>query len=246
MRLGGGSAVTASETPSGVQGQIGNSGLVADFNQINYDAFPLTWDASIESTDVLATATDIEQNPTLQDIVGGNEYRLRRIVGKFHALAASDELDSPSVLGAVVRLGCGFIISNCYDDGAPLTDFAEVNPLAANSMDDPWIWRRTWMLQPLGVFAFDNATDRRNDLSTNDFPKTTAGYGSAVDGPHIDQKTARRVTRGQRLFCVVAAQQWRLDSLNPYADTQVSFFLDYRLLGSIHKSATGNRRRASR
>jgi len=241
-----GAGVADAAAPGGVQGQLGNSGLTADFGEIIYDAFPLTFDSSIQSIAVLSTASEPEQNPTLADIVGGNEYRLRRIVGKFHAFARQDETDSPSVNGSIVRCGLGFIVCNTYDDGTPLTDFTEVNPLAANSMEDPWIWRRTWMLNPAGDFTFNVSDDLRNNLSASNMPVSTAGYGSAVDGPHIDQKTARRITRGQRLFAVVACTQWRLDSLNPYADTQVTYFLDYRLLGSIHKAAAGNRRRASR
>lgn len=244
--LGIGANPTTAQRPAGVDGSLASNTGVADFNTIVYDAFPLTFDQSVDATGFDASVPDPEQNPTLADIVAGNEWRLRRIVGKFFCYVESDEIDSPAVQGTNQVVGLGFLVCKTYDDGAPLTDFTEVNPLAQNSMDDPWIWRRTWVLSPHGPAAFNVTDDLRNNIAWSGFPKNTAGYGSAVDGPHIDQKTARRIHRGERLFAVVATRQWRLDPIGAGPETVIRYHLDYRLLGSVVRGSAGNRRNASR
>jgi len=246
LGLSVGSSIGQYARPGGVEGTLQTTGLVTDTNQVIWDAFSLTYDYSFESTAVVLTSVDPEYQPSLQDLVSGNEYRLRRIVGKFFAHASSDELDSPAVQGAIVHAGLGFIISKTYDDGSPSTDFNEVNPLANNSTEDPWIWRRHWMLSPYGTYGFDNASDLRGNYAVANYPKNTAGYGSAVDGPHIDQKTARRIHRSERLFAVVAIREWKGDEGSACAPLRLDYCLDYRLLGSLMKGSAGNKRNASR
>lgn len=228
----------------GIEVEINFDGLTPE-NQVLWDAFPLTFD----ETEDAETAQADPAKRTLRDIVQGNEWRLRRLVGKAFISTAS------GVQGATVspayQVALGFIVCNTYDDGAPLTDFEEVNPLSQDSMEDPWIWRRTWVLHPYGVIgsrAFTNQAtiDTRNTPNMWGFPTSNIEYGSVHDGPHIDAKTARVIHRSERLFGVLAARRYFVDGQTTFQDGNVRMLLDYRLLGSLRGQAYGNRGNTSR
>lgn len=238
---------TASGTdPAGVEGTLvvdpANGGV------IQWDAFPLTYDEPNDPADRNASATN---QPTLLDYVGSTEYRLRRIVGKFFCFGSADESDDPPVLNGLLDVALGFIVSKTYDDGAPLTDFNEVNPLCRESYDDPWIWRRRWVLNPFfntaatGLAGIGSFNSIDNFLYAR-FPNSTPGYSSAVDGPHIDQKTARIIHRHERLFAVVAVRPWSNYDGTALGEMQIDYLLDYRLLASLKPGSSGNRHNASR
>lgn len=216
--------------------------------EVVYDAFPVTFDRSISSAQVQEGEPLYEPTTSLQDLVSANEYRLRRIVGKAFLSAVSDELDDPPANSCLVHCSVGFIVCKTYDDGAPTTDFNSVNPLSSESMNDPWIWRRVWILNPYGnARAIDTANSALFFQNAHMFPPTTAGYGSVADGPHIDQKTARVIHREERLFCIVAARQWVNDPDSiALAEVQLRYMVDYRLLASLRPGSSGNRRNASR
>jgi len=232
----------ASFDAGGVQGILN----LDDAGDIVYDAFPLTFDASKDPSNFDPGVDAAWERPSLQDYVTGNQYRLRRIVGKCFIFGSADELDDPPDFPALIDVAAGFIVCKTDDDGAPLTNFTEVNPLAANSMNDPWIWRRRWVLNPFGHY---NPTNIVGDLRANpafaDFPGSTAGYGSAVDGPHIDQKTARNIDSQERLFAVLAARGWSNDYA-AFGALRIDYLLDYRILASLRTASVGNRGNASR
>jgi len=221
--------------------------LNVDTEEIVWDAFPLTFDYSFDAVSQQAYGA-VGFPADLQSIVSGNEWKLRRIVGKAFLWANADELDSPVVQAPLVDCAVGFMVCNTLDDGSPTTDFTEVNPLAQESMEDPWIWRRRWLLNPYNLISQANPL---NDPTISNFayaslPGSNVGYGSAVDGPHIDQKTARRIHRGQRLFCVVATRP-HLNALNAdFAAYGLQYLIDYRLLGSLAPRSAGNRGNAAR
>lgn len=204
-----------------------------------WDAFPLTFDYTESATATAGTAEN-----TLRDIVQGNEWRLRRIVGK--AFIGTWSGNFTSVFTANMDVALGFIVCKTDDDGTPQTDFDYVNPLSQDAMEDPWIWRRRWMLNPSPQYS-NNAENRFLPPAWG-FPRSTAEYGSVADGPHIDAKTARVIHRSERLFAVLAARRWAANS-NPateYGDMGIKGVLDYRLLGSLRSSSYGNRGNASR
>jgi len=217
-----------------------------DTEEVFYDAFPLTFDYSFDAVNEQQAAA-VGYPQSLQDIVSGNEWKLRRIVGKIILWVQGDETDSPVVQAALCDCAVGFIVCNTYDDGAPTTDFNEVNPLAQESSEDPWIWRRRWMLNPYG-----NPTPIGSDVSNlglwaySGLPQSNVSYGSVADGPHIDQKTSRRIHRQQRLFCVVAARPHMPSISSDFAAHSLNYFLDYRLLGSLAPRSAGNRGNAAR
>jgi len=195
---------------------------------------------------------------SLQDLAQGNAYRLRRIVGKFHA-AANINNNAETVI-PTVDLAAGFMVCRTDDDGNILVEQAGISgdvtrgPLAQDGAEDPWIWRRRWLLStvPSGyVFNDPNVANIAGDLFAyntalgfqGQFPQTTAGYGSVQDGPHIDQKTARVISSNERLFFWV---QGRLSNPSDNTNTaDINWQLDMRLLASLRQNV-GNRRNASR
>jgi len=192
---------------------------------------------------------------SLQDLAQGNAYRLRRIVGKFHAAALT--IDNAETVIPTVDLAAGFMVCRTDDDGNILVEQAGVSgdvtrgPLAQDGAEDPWIWRRRWLLTGVqSAITYTTGTTLADTIALNtllgfqgQFPQTTAGYGSVQDGPHIDQKTARVISRDERLFFWVQA---RLS--NPSTETNnasLPYQLDVRLLASLRQNI-GNRRNASR
>lgn len=177
--------------------------------------------------------------PTISDFEGSG-YRLRRIVGKFYCAADQIIGGAQDTRPTTALVGAGLIILRVREsDGAPLRAATpnDYSPLGLDNVRDPWIWRRTWLLS--NEFGGGGQTPT---LGLAYFPFTNVEYGSAWDGPHIDQKTARRVSAEERLFLVVSA-------VNPAnaadADGGVRYVYEARYLTSPLK-VMGNRRNASR
>lgn len=177
--------------------------------------FPITFDYPNDpSTATVATHS-------MADFIG-SAYILKRIVGKVFAAQL------PSVPGvssaAIAMVGAGFFVARASDTtpAAPAGSLASYDPLASANMMEPWIWRRTWVL--------GNA----NDVSGVIYPSSTAWYGSAMDGPHIDSRVKRRVNDDDRLWFVAAAA----DTVQNEAEdpTIIRWFLDYRLLVTLRKN----------
>jgi len=227
----------------GVRGSIN-----VDTEEVIYDAFPLTFDYSADAVDAQNNAINQPLVQSLQDIVSGNEWKLRRIVGKAFLWASGDETDSPVVQPALVDCAVGFIVCNTDDDAAPTTFFPEVNPLAQQSAEDPWIWRRRWLLNPYPNLPAAPVTGDSTigNFGYSGWPGTTGGYGSVMDGPHIDQKTSRRIHRSERLYCVIACRAHLLTLGQDFAAFNLQYLIDYRLLGSLAPRSAGNRGNASR
>lgn len=244
MPIFGGAAIpeAVSDPFPGIEAELEVDTFVPN-GDIVWDAFPLTFDETEGASATQADPTKV----TLRDLVQGNEWRLRRLVGKAFISAATATVGATAYSLADVALG--FIVSKTYDDGSPMTDFSEVNPLSQNSMEDPWIWRRRWLLNPHGNLAWGSpiTTDIRNNAAAWGFPQSTANYGSVADGPHIDAKSNRTIHRSERLFGVLAARKHNQGGggVN-YADFQVKLLLDYRILGSLKGQTYGNRGNMSR
>jgi len=204
-----------------------------------------------------ASAEDSDQERSLQDLSSGNEWRLRRIVGKFHCAAVPQEVISGQTELPTVDLAAAFIVLKTDDDGNPQRSadyYAKEGPLSQDGAENPWIWRRRWLLTPVPrVITWEaTATGSLTASSVNVhtflggnglWPATTADYHSVADGPHIDQKTARRIKRAERLYFWMQARAQ--DTGGDAVVAALNFQLDYRLLGSV-RGATGNRRNASR
>jgi len=182
-----------------------------------------------------------EASVSLADQIG-SEYYIRRIVGKFHA---SYSQLGQNVGNQIIPDSClvtaGFFIaradtSNLNEPiGAPTTPLENYSPRARQNIREPWIWRRTWML---GNNLADGLTIPPTGLVRGNcfFPATTAGYGSVLDGPHIDAKTSRRVRKEERLFFACSVFGGVTSGSVPDTPGLLQCHLDYRVLGALRKS----------
>lgn len=170
-------------------------------------------------------------------------YRLRRVVGKFNCASAQNQGDGQvTIYPPITMVAAGLIVLRVDDQtGAPLRAVTPIDysPLGLENVRDPWIWRRTWCVS--NSFAFGNATA----APEVEFPRTNAEYGSAWDGPHIDQKTARRVALEERLFLVVSTQNVERDPKAAVTAGLVYYNYEARYVTSP-LVVSGNRRNASR
>lgn len=249
-----GNRVTLNEgVPVQGSSSFGENALLTSSEEegITWEAFPLTYDQGVDPEYISPLFTP---NPfTLRDRVAGNEWHLRRAVGKVVCGVVAAQ-GSPANRAQQVECGFGLIVCNTDDDGTPLTDFNEVNPLAGVSMEDPWIFHRTWLLGTVSGARLqrDNGTDTALSVpeATAMLPMHNTQMGSVMDGPHVDQKTARRIHRSERLYGVYA-QRVLANPLEPDppvrdAGTVTTYcYARLRLLGNI-RSAMGNRGNASR
>lgn len=191
---------------------------------------PLVIDGQAQVLDVLGANT-------LADVENSG-YRLRRIVGKIWVrnTGANGNSATFSVVtaGIIVRrsipdTGTSFAVQTGQED--------LINTAHIENYGDPWIWRRSWIIAPLEV-AVDPANAGLNLTPDN------WGHGpSAVDGPHVDQKTARIISSEERLFLNVSVRQNTEGAgIN---DMTTTVLTDLRVLASM-RTSTGNRRNASR
>lgn len=162
-------------------------------------------------------------------------YRLRRIVGKV-TVSANQIVESNTWTKAIVT--AGLIVLRCAPNGQPLV--SSIDSYSVQSLDnnaDPWIWRRSW-------FLGNNANALAGGAGGAFWPETNITNGSAVDGPHVDQKTARLIQTEERLFLVVTGVG--IDG-NPIISTPngVNVIGEFRVLASM-RTSSGNRRNASR
>jgi len=228
---------------------VGGTFTVQNTGVIATDFQAVTFDYSDQSS--LEEGTDFR---SLHNLVSGNNYRLRRLVGKVHAAAVCENNDNGFL--PTLDVAAGFIINRTDPDGNPVVNSSlgspqEVfGPLSEDSAEDPWIWRRRWLL---GTYPAAGSFPITTDNNLNDFnnfigfqgqwPQTTAGYGSVQDGPHVDQKTARVIGTQERLFFWIQARV-----TNPASGTNngtIVYQVDLRILASL-RMGQGNRRNASR
>lgn len=212
---------------------------------------PLTADAPKEPADNdPRTTTGI-----LPDIVG-QEYFLKRIVGKFHIAHVGFALYAGGVPteGTITTfpnatiVGAGIFVARADDLSAGGVDLPvgatvgatlreQYSPLHVNTIREPWVWRRTWILgNPLVKLAFQRGSlTAVNGFAGGFFPPTTAGYGSIQDGPHVDAKTARRVSNDDRLWLAVSTQTWPVNTAFQ-TDTEIRGHFDYRILAQLRRA----------
>lgn len=182
---------------------------------------------------------------TLSDIENSG-YRLRRIVGKIFCFQKQQGL--PGTAPREVIVTAGLIIRRTDPETGTSLAFTNSNaaeltsPGETRNFSDPWIWRRTWVLSDPSSKA---ANDTFPDNATSNIGPAGPCSGN-LDGPHVDQKTARLVGPEERLFLNVSATV-----LNP-GDGLVQGIIattlvvtDLRVLASM-KTSTGNRGNASR
>lgn len=205
------------------------------------------------------------ENATLADPLVdfiGSEYVLKRIVGKIHcgieAVAnAGNPVEPVSVnnVPSAVLVCVAFFVAR-QEDGVAVdvpigtsTDAQAIenySPQDADNQREPWIWRRTWILgNPLrkNEVVQDDAFKLNvfGVVGSSEYPSTNAGYGSIMDGPHIDSKVARRIRQEDRLYCVSTVRNYPPgttveDPAEGTVQTFVRTNVDVRLLGALRKA----------
>lgn len=195
---------------------------------------------------------------TLSDIENSG-YRLRRIVGNIYIFLTpqdnSFDNDPTDIVNKrnVFLVSAGVIVrrENMQTGGSAsaTVGFDEVRPDCVKNQLDPWVWRRTWVLQDPPAFkdgdiGAGNFAVTTKPFDTADLPAANWGwqYPGPTQGPNVDQKTARIIAQEERLYLDVSITT--MFNNDPAAHTAVVMW-DFRVLGSMRNMA-GNRRNASR
>lgn len=237
-----GIATSSSGTPNTITGIGGSIAAQPNSDVETVQIQPLTFDAPVETN-----SPDVGASVPLSYFIG-NEYFLRRVVGKFYCCRSVDyngELAGPDVvhiaMGLFVARAGSELESGGSDfpiDGATAAGrTANYNPLSPDQTREPWIWRRQWLLGS-GVLQGAYLSQQTGFGPGINFPSSNVGgYGSVLDGPHCDAKTRRRVSSDDRLWCAVAVASPTLWSNGAGGGTaDVKYYFDYRILGSLRKA----------
>lgn len=178
-------------------------------------------------------SSPLDPASSLADIENSG-YRLRRIVGKLYVFIAQ-------TAGAAQTFGvtAGLIVrrTNQNTGGSLAASQPTIDPVDPADIDnsmDPWIWRRSWLLANNGLSPLTGFAD----IPSQNFG---AQYPGPLEGPHIDQKTARIVGPEERLFLDVSSTLITGDA----TDTSLVLIYEMRVLASM-RTSVGNRRNASR
>lgn len=207
--------------------------------------FRFALDVPNDGTIVTGVIGVVADQPQTLALVGGlislsdiesSGYRLRRIVGKIFAGANQEAGSAATPTWTDVYVTAGFIILRVDQQGVALSNPGNYSANILASVGDPWIWRRTWYLG-------NNAARLAQNDNSPFLPESNTSAGSALDGPHVDQKTARLVGPEERLFLVVSAQA--LITGQETLINEVFISGDLRVLASM-RTTSGNRRNASR
>lgn len=193
----------------------------------------------------------------------GQEYVVKRIVGKLFLSRTSStgtegtEPVTPITDSGAIIVGAGFFVARAGDsDTADTADqpigsdtLAKLNgnysPLNEGTIRMPWMWRRTWILGSrarmnvilAGAINGQTSTQVSTTDNLSQFPDNNAEYGSALDGPHFDVKSARRVRQDERLWFAVSGCNLPIGNESPTArNVTVDGVLDFRILGQLRKA----------
>lgn len=178
---------------------------------------PLTFDYPFDPGSASPTTT------SLADFVG-SAYILQRIVGK--VTVGWQPFGTPTVSTERVMVGAGFFVAKADDTNPdiPAMSAGQCDPLAMETMMEPWIWRRTWLLgNPETTYGIS-------------WPSGNQQFGSVMDGPHIDSKIKRRIQDDDRLWFVLAGCSLFSTTDPEFSAVRVHCTLDYRLLGTLRKN----------
>lgn len=183
------------------------------------DAFPLAIPLTMDET----PRQESGATHTLRDYVEGQDYVLKRVVGKVW-MAITEPIDGGNVQRAICCAALAVLPVKDDNANTPDLDPAEYDPLRSENIQQPWLWRRTWIL-----------SDNYSNAGTIHYPHSTGDYGSVADGGHVDTKgTARRITKEQRTFIVFAAR-----CLQPVTGgeniTGINYGYDLRLFGAMRR-----------
>jgi len=186
-------------------------------------------------TQVVLSDLQPEDAPSLRDATEGQDWLLKRIVGKLHIAAGQLVPGALETTPKVLRVAAGFFVGRASEVSPDVPDMSnfEIDPFGLNNVRQPWIWRRNWWL--FNGLAPDTAQSGIiGEVNNNLF--------SALDGPNIDSKVARRIRKEERLWFTLNA--YGSDDFTRFPGVVytnpglVQFSLDYRILGAMRKSSS--------
>lgn len=203
----------------------GSSGTVDDerSNGPTQNIFPITRDF----TQFSDTSLDLG-GPSLRDVVQGQTWRLNRIVGKVNVDVTEDNTTVQGNTWPLVEVAAGFFIARQADSDATLPDltFEECDPLHVRNVQNPWIWRRSWLLsRPLASNQGYSALPCSNLWMSDEA------------GCHIDSRMKRLISREHRLWFVIGAAGFsgNLNHTTPgvYQQPYLRYLVDVRVNGQM-------------
>lgn len=162
---------------------------------------------------------------TMRDLTEGQDYFLDRMVGKVWG-SVSQQADIESPWTGIFGIAFAILPVDDENQDQPALDVDDYDPFRADNVMAPWIWRRTWILQ-------DQLSTQQAGLPL--FPNTTTGYGSVMDGGHVDAKTKRRIRKDQRLFCVASCRRLTPNSISTALSLDWGF--DLRIHGALRRAS---------
>lgn len=174
-------------------------------------------------------------NPQLADIVNGQAWLLKRLVGKIHLTCQGNNAASSAVSWNSVLVSAGFFVARAQDQAPAFCELSnfEADPQNRDNSMNPWIWRRTWLLR-------NPTTTQATALQDTSSPVSTMGYSGILDGGHIDSKVARRINREHRLWFTMNVQGGDATRIQvtgaQSTQPQVVGWLDLRVLGAMRRT----------
>jgi len=198
---------------------------------------PVTFDYPPEIFDASANF-----QPSMGDFISSG-YSLRRIVGKctvMHATKGNDDVGATAPPCA--RVVCYWMVRRVDSAG---NEVADANMLAGNlaeNIQDPYIWRNTWLLGAgFDATRYPLGTDH-NQLQ--DLPFNNEFSGSSRTQPFFDIKTKRTIGPEERLFFGITTKSMPMDAVFD-DESFVVVHVDFRIF-AFPTRVYGNRRNASR
>lgn len=178
----------------------------------------------------------LNELPSLRDFVEGQEYILKRIVGSLEVFTESNQSASlpwtPAAFWRYVKVSAGFYVARAGDTDQSLPDLTldETDPSITTNSQDPWIWRRTWILSnPANLETVATGVEVFDDLYSN-------RKLSDLRGPMVDtRKSNRRIRREQRVWFSLAAAGWDgvRGSVTGSGQPSILANLDIRIFGKM-------------
>lgn len=211
------------------------------------------------TTDAPSFQGDSVNSATVMGDVIGNEYFLDRVVGKIFLQTSAGTTIAPESAQFLypVLVACGLFVARADDldnttpIGGALGAESErhYSPLEADTVREPWIWRRAWMLGNAGNTYVNGADNEgippQGSTPAGAFPNSNAFYGSVLDGPHIDAKTKRRVGQEDRLWFACSASYvpgfGRPGTESIEENQSINGYFDLRLHGALRRARQSGR-----
>lgn len=176
------------------------------------------------------TDPNITAEGTLRDYVEGQSCVVERIVGKIVCAAQQKDGSGAGFQPPNIMIACAAIAVLPVNDGGG-HDIPEesINPLYAENMDKPYLFRRTWVLGNNKITTYTGDIDFTAP-SCNEF------FASRDDGPHVDTKGVRRsIQRNQRIFLLLSSANIQPGDV-ANEDGSVFWSVDLRCYGSMRRA----------